>query len=486
MTLPFTRRFIAGSGVALAVWAGWSIANGDMLGVGAILLIAIGFIVYQLLEVRLDALIAGFALFGFLIGNRGFAQLSPPNIPLLPAEAALLAAIAVIGWLSAYRKALPLQHDTLNVALLAWIVLGAIRLPFDVRTFGLMAIRDFATVYYALFLYAAQQWYADEPSRRWIDRCLVAGLIGAPIAFGLFQWIPETVMHFTQLGTVPLIYVKGDSAAALMAGGAAWCGCRGIARRSGAYLLLALALLTTVFLSNSRAALVAILVVVGWLVAARAWKLLGWLAGFCVVGAMIAIAAATFSHRPWQETEVYRTYERFASIADFTGTRNYRSAILQDKGDNNEFRLTWWTIVARETWTDGRWLGLGYGRDLADEFSKVYYPDAEENLTARSPHNIVLSVFARSGIVGLAAFLIVLGVMAVKTWRAGRAGVDERFGLWLFAWAVFVSACFGVVLEGPMGAVVFWTVLGLANARENKAEKAEAPPVVAEQQSIAV
>jgi CHASE3 domain sensor protein len=29
---------------------------------------------------------------------------------------------------------------------------------------------------------------------------------------------------------------------------------------------------------------------------------------------------------------------------------------------------------------------------------------------------------------------------------------------------ILVSACFGVVLEGPMGAVVFWTILGLASA----------------------
>jgi hypothetical protein len=32
-------------------------------------------------------------------------------------------------------------------------------------------------------------------------------------------------------------------------------------------------------------------------------------------------------------------------------------------------------------------------------------------------------------------------------------------------WAIFGSACFGVVLEGPMGAIVFWTLLGVANAR---------------------
>jgi hypothetical protein len=31
---------------------------------------------------------------------------------------------------------------------------------------------------------------------------------------------------------------------------------------------------------------------------------------------------------------------------------------------------------------------------------------------------------------------------------------------------MFVCACFGVVLEGPMGAVIFWTLLGMASGIE--------------------
>ena len=39
---------------------------------------------------------------------------------------------------------------------------------------------------------------------------------------------------------------------------------------------------------------------------------------------------------------------------------------------------------------------------------------------------------------------------------------------------IFISACFGVILEGPMGAAVFWTLLGLANsAGDHSNEHAE-------------
>ena len=30
-------------------------------------------------------------------------------------------------------------------------------------------------------------------------------------------------------------------------------------------------------------------------------------------------------------------------------------------------------------------------------------------------------------------------------------------------WVVMISACLGVVLEGPMGAIPFWIMLGLAH-----------------------
>jgi hypothetical protein len=36
----------------------------------------------------------------------------------------------------------------------------------------------------------------------------------------------------------------------------------------------------------------------------------------------------------------------------------------------------------------------------------------------------------------------------------------EDVALWALLWPLLVSACLGVVLEGPMGAMVFWTTLG--------------------------
>ena len=46
----------------------------------------------------------------------------------------------------------------------------------------------------------------------------------------------------------------------------------------------------------------------------------------------------------------------------------------------------------------------------------------------------------------------------------GRDTPPDSLVYWCMVWGIFGSACFGVVLEGPMGAIVFWTLLGMANA----------------------
>jgi O-antigen ligase len=184
--------------------------------------------------------------------------------------------------------------------------------------------------------------------------------------------------------------------------------------------------------------------------------------------AVLTIQALVFG-RGFTSTPLYRLYESVLSIGDYRSSRTYE-ADLGDKPDNNQFRLVWWRAVVDETWSDGRWLGLGYGHDLAGEFVRIYYADAAEDFSARSPHNFLLTVFGRMGLVGFSGFAMIIFLIARRTWRAGqyaRANPEESepLLLWLTGWMILSSACFGVVLEGPMGAMVFWTSLGLANAR---------------------
>ncbi|MDA8528783.1 hypothetical protein N9K67_08320 [Opitutaceae bacterium] len=76
---------------------------------------------------------------------------------------------------------------------------------------------------------------------------------------------------------------------------------------------------------------------------------------------------------------------------------------------------------------------------------------------------IFVTVFARMGLVGLSLFLGIVALMFHYTRNALISSEPHELGAWAGAWAILASASFGVVLEGPMGAIVFWILLGIAS-----------------------
>ena len=139
-----------------------------------------------------------------------------------------------------------------------------------------------------------------------------------------------------------------------------------------------------------------------------------------------------------------------------------------DKGDNNRFRIIWWKNVARETLQTAPVMGLGFGADLARGFLAEYYPTSDVDFTARSPHNIFMTTLGRMGLLGALVLLGVYSAQARNTVRVGRAVRSDPTHPWPMTleaacWVVMTSACFGVVLEGPMGAIPLWILLGRAH-----------------------
>jgi len=86
----------------------------------------------------LGTLLMGGLLVGYIVGNRGFAQLSLLSVfPLLPAEFVLLVASVILVVQCARRRELPLRYDALNLTLFVWMLIGTVRLLFDIRAHGL-------------------------------------------------------------------------------------------------------------------------------------------------------------------------------------------------------------------------------------------------------------------------------------------------------------------------------------------------------------
>lgn len=465
MNLLWRTRLTALGASSLAIVLGLWLADGNY---GAPLLlcgIAGAACVVALSGVQLDTAVLGGLLFGYIVGNRGFAQFSLlPGLPALPAEVGLVVCSAWLVVASAMGRRLPFQRDALNFFVILWIVIGSIRIIPDLRAYGIVALRDFATVYYATFFFIAQAQSSREASRRFLERCLLAAIVVVIPLAELFRHFPEFFLGTLVFAGIPFIYFKGDLLATFMAVGIVIAHRRWEASRRVIWLLIALGGFVGVLITSSRASLLGLLTAIAWLAISRRTMLLRTLLGATLAGALIFIGAIAIEITSSRDNFAFSVYERALSIADISGHRSYVNADIESKGDNNRFRMIWWQAAVEETIDGNPWFGLGFGHDLAAGFIRRYYPEHDEEFSARSPHCIFVTIFGRMGAIGLIAFLGIVAVMCCRTWSVLHASVrnEAHATAWVLPWVVLVSAAFGVVLEGPMGAVIFWSLLGMA------------------------
>jgi len=156
------------------------------------------------------------------------------------------------------------------------------------------------------------------------------------------------------------------------------------------------------------------------------------------------------------------------------------------------WRLNWWQDIIGYT-VHGRyfWTGKGFGINLADDDD---YQGTVNGLPNRSPHNIQMTVLARSGVPGLVVWSLLHITFALSLvlafFRARRDRREwwARVNLWIFSfWVAFmVNAAFDVFLEGPQGGVWFWSLIGfgIAALEAQRAERIAARPDVMPPRSL--
>ena len=467
MTPLWRDRLFAGLAAVLSIWLGFGLADGSYAWPVFAAAIALGAILHRLVGVPLDALALGGLLVGYLVGNRGFAQLMlVPGFPLLPAEFVLLVLGGIRLFQCALARTLPWRPDPLHYVLLVWIAFGSVRALFDVRTHGLLAVRDFAMVYYVAFFFFAQHLAADARVRTFLLRCLLAGSVGLPFLFLLSETFPEFFLGTLTFRGVPLIYFKGDLAPTFINVAALLLYLLPPPRHRLWTRPLATVLVLWVLAGDNRASMLGAAGMLAWM-AFSPFRRFTWIqVGAASLGLLLFSGYAALSGHTWAERRLEAMGDRALSILDVSGQFSYRAEESAIRTDNNRFRWVWWRTVAEETLATNPALGLGFGHDLARGFLQEYNPDMAEDFTARSPHNILVTIFGRLGFVGLALFLVFLLLLFARTRRVVRdPGADPTaVALWVAVWPIAIAACFGVVLEGPMGAVLFWTLLGLAQA----------------------
>lgn len=457
---------------ALAVWMGMELANGEYFWPALAGGMAVAAILSRALALPFDVILTGLVLAGYIVANRGFAQLAPaPGLPLLPAEIALLVAGSwrLVQW--AHQHVLPFRRDALNLAIVALLVAGTVRFAFDFPRFGFLAARDFAVVYYAAFFLIVQHMAHEERSRAFLLACIGGAVVALPFVYALTQLFPDFFLHTLTVHGTPVFLYKADLVFAYFAVAILWWHFRMPASLKPIAHLATVGLFVWLMLGDNRSSQLGLMIVLALLLAARQWKLPALLFSTALVGLVVLGGLASLGQNAWAERKLDGMRDRVRSLIDFHGTGHYRSDESYFKGDNNRYRALWWKTVASETIQSGPVFGLGFGHDLAGAFLQEYDPSLpSEDFAVRSPHNVFVTFLGRMGGAGLILWAGVCALVARSAWHSLRQTRDlPQWTLWGASLILLVSATFGVVLEGPMGALPFWSLIALAHGRQQPA-----------------
>jgi hypothetical protein len=408
-----------------------------------------------------------FLLVGYFALGKGFAYIG--FAPLYVAEIGLALALFAASTILLLDRSLTIApffrlEVLLLFAFIAWQVLCT--MPY-LDMYGLDVIRDAALWGYAAFALFILLLVPREA----VDRLFIiyGKILPYYLAWLLVAWyfskISPIGFHVPTSPT-PLIHLKSGDAGVHLAGAAAFMllrlDLRG-ARWSNAKLWFLWALWLVNWLAwgaSNRAgmfsALIGIGVVLLWRPSAR------WHRPVVIALSMFALLMATNFSGPIFGTS--NTISTEQVTANVTSTFGDSHGVLEK---TKAWRLNWWEKIIGYTLNGEHfWMGKGYGINLSVDDGATVGPESD---SLRSPHNVFMTVLARSGVPGLILWLLFLAsfgsTLARKAVASKRTDSwDKRYALWLLAyWLAFLfNGSFDVFLEGPMGGVWFWSLVGIS------------------------
>jgi hypothetical protein len=397
-------------------------------------------------------------LAGYAIGDKGFAYIGVP--PLYVGELSLLSGV-VVGGLSS--RAHGVFHAPVTALLVAFMAWGAVcTLPY-LGTFGIEALRDAVVWAYAVLALVVGGLVIARPLRLGMlvaryRRFVPVFLVLMPVVWVAAQARGESSPVWPWSGT-PILFAKAGDFLVHLTGVTAFiaCGFNGRAR-----LWISVLLTLDVILTGyaTRGGLLAYVAGVGLCVLARPRNRVTLHLGGLIAAAvlLLAVSGVRIPLGNYREISMQQFVEHIRSTTGTSSNEALEGTKL--------WRVAWWASIVDYTFAGERfWTGKGYGINLADDDG---YQVTEDG-SLRSPHNVHMTILARSGVTGLVLWLALQGVWAgtlVRTfWRSRRAGHEEwaRLFIWLLSYwlSMLIVATFDVYLEGPMGGIWFWVVFGV-------------------------
>ena len=409
-----------------------------------------------------------FLLLGYLCLGKGFAYLGAS--PIYVAELGLaLAGISTLVIFLTNRLQTIAPFFRLEMLLLVLFVAwqAACTIPY-LNVYGADALRDAALWGYSAFAIFILLLVPRESVERlffWYGRLLPYYLVWLLAAWAFVKIEPLSI--YPPGSPVPLLHLKSGDVGVHLAGAAAFMLLRLDMRGrawSGAMLWCMWGLWVVNWLlwgATNRggmfSALVGIAIVLLWRPRVK------WYRPFVLIASIITLLFVF-------NASVSFEGNRSISISGQQIADNVTSTFGGEVADSGlegtrEFRLDWWKQITGYTFGgENFWMGKGYGINLADDDG--HQITADESL--RSPHNATMAILARSGVPGLilwSVFLVAFGSTLVRKASVRKVGYpDRKYALWLLAyWAAFLfNSSFDAFLDGPMGGVLFWSLVGLS------------------------
>lgn len=413
-----------------------------------------------------------FLLLGYLLLGKGFAYVGVAPVYVAEIGLALAIASTLVMFLLNRLKTVPLLFRPEVAFLVVFIVWQAVcTIPY-LTMYGADALRDAALWGYAAFALFILMLVPRES----VDKFFV--LYGRLLPYYL-AWLLVAVV-FVKINPlniyfpgspVPLLQLKSGDVGVHLAGAAAFMLLR-LDFRGGGWSSAKLWSLWGVWIVNwvtwgasnrggMFSALVGISIVLLWRPKAPWHRPLALATLMLTLLFLSNFSTPSFGDR-YNEVSVSGK-QIIENVTSTFGAGS--SSTLQG---TKEWRLRWWEEIVGYTFGgEYFWTGKGYGVNLANEDGFQVDPVYE---SVRTPHNVFMTILARSGVPGLILWLLFLasfGSMLVsRAMRSRRSGNvrEMRYAIWLLAyWLAFLfNASFDVFLEGPMGGVWFWSIVGMS------------------------
>jgi hypothetical protein len=411
------------------------------------------------------ALLSG-VLLGYAMMGKGFAYLGFSSLYI--GEMALLTGIFAFLRTSRRGGVLTTLPALLLAATMAWVLLRT--LPF-ISDYGVDALRDSVVVTYGGFCFIVIALLLEDSRRvdtmiHYYRTFLNIYVPASPFLFAV-SWYMGNLLPKMPGANVPFLQIDAGEVA-VHGTGAAVFALVGFRKATPVWLLLLLAQMVMAGVLSRGPMLAEVLPITAAVLLLGKWRqlVLTATAGLVIFGAAYVVEPIFF-HYVEAESSIQR------SISTRQVVNNVASIIGQgdEQGEaTKEWRKEFWkSIIADTVFGQRFWNGSGFGLNLADLHGFRSQHDAPP---LRDPHNVLMTMLARSGVPGAALWLGVIiswfGMMIHAMRTARGRGHTEWAGLLIFVscyiGSILINASFDPALEGPMQGVWFWSLIGFGIA----------------------